>query len=343
MSGAYYFLPNCYSTRRSWCNLQDVLDFHLIGTFLSFDSQISALHVILPGRRVVIFFCNAIISCRRSRILAECISSDCYILTKIEYYGYHGLDLDLNFSTYPHSHNQWLILDIIELALNSLKVCLTMSGCWILPTCSKTHVAPTSSEQPKHGHLWLSPPPIKKSMMYITKPETSLIFVTMVSSPIGMCKGYEWKNAGAATSTSNLTEDLCFIYASEEHCSSKAIDLTTLRPRKIMFIGYFMSLAEKHKQLSKCKPLFVVFTITARYQMYDKYNRPSPTTRNIFMHDLNSSSTPRIHTGRFFTINSMGNPYISICRYCTTKSSHIVLRHNCYRTQPYRLIPRLDP
>jgi len=165
--------------------LQYALTFHLVGSFLSLDPRISAIHVILPGCRVVLLFCNAIVSSKGSGILAECISCDCFIFTKIECYGYHGLDLE--FSSYAHAHNEWLMLIVTDLAPNSIRVSLTMGGCWILFKCTGTSVAPTSSEQPKPGHIWLSPPPIKKSMMHITKSETLLIFITMVSSSVVFC------------------------------------------------------------------------------------------------------------------------------------------------------------
>ncbi|KAJ8431292.1 hypothetical protein Cgig2_026268 [Carnegiea gigantea] len=59
-----------------------------------------------------------------------------------------------------------------------------MGGCWILFKCTKIHIAPSFSEQPKPGRLWLSPPPIKKSMMQITKPKTPMLNLTMVSDYI---------------------------------------------------------------------------------------------------------------------------------------------------------------
>ncbi|KAJ8441521.1 hypothetical protein Cgig2_026322 [Carnegiea gigantea] len=301
------------------------------GSFISLDPRIPVIHVILPGCRVVLLFCNAIISSKGSGILAECTSCDCFIFTKIECYGYHGLDLE--FSSYPHAQNEWLMLIVTYLAPNGMRVSLTMGGCRILFKCTRTSVAPTSSEQPKSGHIWLSFPPIKKSMMHITKSETPLIFITMVSSSV----------VRATTSALTSTKGSCFLFANEEHCSSKAIDLTAFGPRKNMFIKYCMSLDDKHIQLSKCKPLVVVFTITDTHQLPDNYNRLSPTKRNIFMQVLSSLSAPRTHVDRFFTINSMDNPYTNISWCCTTKGSRIVLWHSSHHNQPSRFIPRLDP
>ena len=124
--------------------MQYALAFYLIGSYVSLDPRIPALHIIPPGCRVVFLFCNAIINSSRSGILAEFISCDCYISTKFDYYGFHGLNLE--FSTYPHAHYDWLMLNVIDLAPTNTSMSLTMGGCWILSKCTRTRFASSSSE-----------------------------------------------------------------------------------------------------------------------------------------------------------------------------------------------------
>ncbi|KAJ8442546.1 hypothetical protein Cgig2_026488 [Carnegiea gigantea] len=153
------------------------------GAYVPFDPMIPALHDLPPGCHVVLSFCHASISSSRNGILARCNCCDCYISTKLDYYGYHGLDLEL--SSYPQAHYVWFILTRTDLEPAQLKVSSTKDGCWILPKCPTARVAPNSSEQSNTGHQGLSPPPIKQSMMHPNKSETPLLVPATITRTFG--------------------------------------------------------------------------------------------------------------------------------------------------------------
>lgn len=91
----------------------------------------------------------------------------------------------------------------------------------------------------------------------------------MINLPFILCqetwKGHERKNIGAENSASSSTKGLCFLFAREEHCSSKANYLTAFGPRKIMLIKSCINPADVHIHPSKYTLLIVAFTIFIKW------------------------------------------------------------------------------
>ncbi|KAJ8446085.1 hypothetical protein Cgig2_017587 [Carnegiea gigantea] len=104
------------------------------------------------------------------------------------------------------------------------------------------------------------------------------------------CKGHERKNIRAENSASISIKGLCFLFASEEHCSSKANYLTAFGPGKIMLIKSCMNPADVHIHPSQYTSLVVAFTIFIKQQAYDNHNRLRPTKRIFFLQGINNFS-----------------------------------------------------
>lgn len=69
----------------------------------------------------------------------------------MDYPGSYGLDLDSSIE--PLVLFEELKLDKVLAVPSNERVKIARGGCWILPKCLNTHVAPNSSEQSMSGHF----------------------------------------------------------------------------------------------------------------------------------------------------------------------------------------------
>lgn len=243
-------MPSCYSTRKVdvLCSLPWLIV--VLGLNAFSDPWILELHVKKPGHMVALHFCDAFRSSRPKGIPVACINYDVFNVNFMDYHGSYGLDV-VSSSNPPLLFEELKLNKFLAVPINE-RVKIFMGGCWILPKCIDTRVAPNSSEQPTSGPIWLSPPTITRSMMHIIQSETPLIMELVAFTLCNFCPALspcsqficsfslchgnylikllhflcqdmrernEQRNGSGQCNSANLTKGKCSTLASEEQQS----------------------------------------------------------------------------------------------------------------------------